>query len=60
MSFHSHLFLIVKFFLQDEIQEYYSNYLVKAVQRHPLDQSSYEVLSKSPRFILSNVRSLHL
>jgi len=27
-----------------EIQEYYSNYLVKAVQRHPLDQSSYEVL----------------
>ncbi|CAF0732383.1 unnamed protein product [Adineta steineri] len=27
-----------------EIEEYYSNYLVKAVQRHPLDQSSYEVL----------------
>ncbi|CAF3508204.1 unnamed protein product [Rotaria sp. Silwood1] len=27
-----------------EIQQYYSDYLVKAVQRHPLDQSSYEVL----------------
>ncbi|CAF1178305.1 unnamed protein product [Adineta ricciae] len=27
-----------------EIEAYYSNYLVKAVQRHPLDQSSYEVL----------------
>ncbi|CAF4960052.1 unnamed protein product [Rotaria sp. Silwood1] len=29
-----------------EIQQYYSDYLVKAVQRHPLDQSSYEVLSE--------------
>ncbi|CAF0801885.1 unnamed protein product [Rotaria sordida] len=27
-----------------EIQQYYSDYLVKVVQRHPLDQSSYEVL----------------
>ena len=60
MSFHSRLFLIAKVFLQDEIQEYYSNYLVKAVQRHPLDQSSYEVLSKSPSFILPNIRFFHL
>ncbi|CAF3883950.1 unnamed protein product [Rotaria magnacalcarata] len=29
-----------------EIQQYYSDYLVKAVQRHPLDQSSYERISR--------------
>ncbi|CAF0741962.1 unnamed protein product [Didymodactylos carnosus] len=34
----------LEFGTKDDILEYYTNHLVKAVQRHPLDQSSYEVL----------------